>query len=172
MGNPEDNYAVSIIYVKLPRRGSPPLTFHSFIMKAFAVVLVLCLAGLAAALRPTAYCINLEQHADRRHHMEEVFSAANLANVNWEGVDGSSLSEEELNKYSFLTEGTRAKLLPAELGAALSPTSASGERLPPPLLPSPWSLKMTLSSPQPSCTTWSQLSLSSLRTGTSCTSHT
>merc|ERR1711988_1111881 len=31
---------------------------------------------------------------------------------------------------------------------------------------------MTLSSPQPSCTTWSQLSLSSLRTGTSCTSRT
>merc|ERR1711988_6838 len=120
MGNPEDNYAVSIIYVKLPRRGSPPLTFHSFIMKAFAVVLVSCLAGLAAALQPTTYCINLEQHADRRHHMEEVFSAANLANVNWEGVYGSSLSEEELNKYSFLTEGTRAKLLPAELGAALS----------------------------------------------------
>merc|ERR1711988_1461259 len=171
MGTPKVITQAQQYTCKLPRRGSPPLTFHSFIMKAFAVVLVLCLAGLAAALQPTTYCINLEQHADRRHHMEEVFSAANLANVNWEGVDGSSLSEEELNKYSFLTEGTRAKLLPAELGAALSHI-ASGERLPPPLLPSPWSLKMTLSSPQPSCTTWSQLSLSSLRTGTSCTSRT
>merc|ERR1711988_1736985 len=119
MGTPKVITQAQQYTCKLPRRGSPPLTFHSFIMKAFAVVLVLCLAGLAAALQPTTYCINLEQHADRRHHMEEVFSAANLANVNWEGVDGSSLSEEELNKY-FLTEGTRAKLLPAELGAALS----------------------------------------------------
>merc|ERR1711988_1292668 len=151
MGTPKVITQAQQYTCKLPRRGSPPLTFHSFIMKAFAVVLVLCLAGLAAALQPTAYCINLEQHADRRHHMEEVFSAANLANVNWEGVDGSS----------FLSNLV-----------LLSPTSASGERLPPPLLPSPWSLKMTLSSPQPSCTTWSQLSLSSLRTGTSCTSHT
>merc|ERR1711988_20374 len=171
MGTPKVITQAQQYTCKLPRRGSPPLTFHSFIMKAFAVVLVSCLAGLAAALQPTTYCINLEQHADRRHHMEEVFSAANLANVNWEGVYGSSLSEEELNKYSSLPRAPGPSSFLPNL-VLLSPTSASGERLPPPLLPSPWSLKMTLSSPQPSCTTWSQLSLSSLRTGTSCTSHT
>merc|ERR1711988_898350 len=72
---------------------------------------------------------------------------------------------------SLRKNSTNIPSLPRALGPSsflpnlvlLSPTSASGERLPPLLLPSPWSLKMTLSSPQPSCTTWSQLSLSSLK---------
>merc|ERR1711988_122994 len=119
MGTPKVITQAQQYTCKLPRRGSPPLTFHSFIMKAFAVVLVLCLAGLAAACSPPHTASTWSSMLTVAITWKR-FSAPQTSPTWGEGVDGSSLSEEELNKYSFLTEGTRAKLLPAELGAALS----------------------------------------------------
>ena len=86
-------------------------------------VIALCWGAVRATLQPDVYCVNLPHEVERKQAMESRFHSANLQNVQWVGVDGSSLDLSDPSIVKSFGPSLQ-HLLSAEVGTALSHVNA------------------------------------------------